>query len=72
MGRAVNPEQWTVDTYLLALAVDALNGANWQRAGDGKSKRPTPIPRPGEDEARAERVAGLAAAFKARQQQEER
>lgn len=37
---------WTIDTYLLALIGDALQGANWQRAGDKHATRPKPIPRP--------------------------
>ncbi|KGM18144.1 hypothetical protein MA47_09655 [Corynebacterium auriscanis] len=35
---------WGVGEYLLASAVDALHGANWQRSGKGE--RPKPIPRP--------------------------
>lgn len=37
---------WSASEYLLAMAVDALNGGNWQRGG-GKGRRPKPIPRPG-------------------------
>jgi hypothetical protein len=38
---------WGLTEQLLAAAVDALNGANWQR-GSGKLKdKPNPIPRPG-------------------------
>lgn len=37
---------WTADTYLLALIGDALQAANWQRAGDRNAQRPKPIPRP--------------------------
>lgn len=37
---------WGVTDYLLAAAVDALNAANWQRAGDKKAHRPKPLPRP--------------------------
>lgn len=40
---------WSASEYLLAMVVDALNGANWQRGG-GKGKRPKPIPRPGRDD----------------------
>lgn len=36
---------WTSEAHLTAAVVDALNGANWQR-GDGKGKKPDPIPRP--------------------------
>lgn len=43
--------QWATGDYLLAAAVDALHGANWQRSG-GKGSRPKPIPRPG-DKSRA-------------------
>lgn len=37
---------WTVTDHLIAVAVDALHNANWQRGG-GKGLRPKPIPRPG-------------------------
>ncbi len=36
---------WGVGEYLLASAVDALHGANWQRSGKGS--RPEPVARPG-------------------------
>lgn len=37
---------WTLNDHLLAGAVDALRGANWQRGG-AKGSKPKPIPRPG-------------------------
>lgn len=37
--------RWGVTDYLLANAVDALQGANWQRGG-GKGSRPKPVHRP--------------------------
>lgn len=37
---------WGDSEHLLALIVDLLAGANWQRSG-GKSPKPKPIPRPG-------------------------
>ena len=37
---------WGVTEHLLAAAVDALNGANWQRSG-AKGKQPKPVKRPG-------------------------
>ena len=39
---------WGVSEYLLAMAVDVLQDANWQRGG-GKGPRPKRVPRPGED-----------------------
>lgn len=39
-------ERWSAQEHLLAAAVDALRGANWQRTGKGP--RPKPVPRPGE------------------------
>ena len=43
--------QWDTNSYLLASAVDALHGANWQRSG-GNGKRPDPVPRPNDGPAR--------------------
>jgi len=37
--------EWTLDTHLLATAVDAIRAGNWQRGG-GKGARPKPIKRP--------------------------
>lgn len=39
--------RWSLQAHLLALAVDALSAANWQRSGGKGSRRPEPIPRPG-------------------------
>jgi hypothetical protein len=38
---------WGLVEHLLAAAVDALNGANWQRAGRRGAPRPKPVQRPG-------------------------
>lgn len=38
---------WGSVEHLLAMAVDALRMANWQRSGEKKIPRPEPIPRPG-------------------------
>lgn len=47
--RAVAGEEWRwgLQEQLLAAAVDALNGANWQRGQGKEQDRPKPIPRPG-------------------------
>lgn len=46
--RAVDPDwRWGLREQLLAAAVDALNGANWQRGQGREQDRPKPIPRPG-------------------------
>lgn len=37
--------RWGVSEHLLATAVDALLGANWQRSG-GKGAKPKPVRRP--------------------------
>jgi len=37
---------WGPTEHLLALAVDVLQGANWQRAGKRSAPRPRPIERP--------------------------
>jgi hypothetical protein len=49
LGKARDPEGWMWDlpAFLMAGQFDALQGANWQRAGDPKAKRPDPLPRPG-------------------------
>jgi hypothetical protein len=39
--------RWTDREYLMAMMVDALNGANWQRTGK-RSGRPKPVVRPGQ------------------------
>lgn len=45
--RETNGESaWQIQEQLLALAVDVLALANWQRGG-GKGRRPKPIERPG-------------------------
>lgn len=48
---------WADSTYLLASAVDALQGANWQRAG-GKSQAPAPVKRPADQRA-SDRAAAV-------------
>jgi hypothetical protein len=47
---------WSLSDHLMALVVDELRVANWQRTEDGHKgrRRPKPLPRPGvhqEDEA---------------------
>lgn len=37
---------WGIQEHLLAVAVDLLAGANWQRGG-GKGMKPKPLSRPG-------------------------
>lgn len=39
--------QWDLDAHLLAGLFDLLQGANWQRAGNPRAKRPEPLERPG-------------------------
>lgn len=50
---------WTTESHLLAQAVDALNGANWQRSGEGKGQAPKPIPRPSDIKAEREKQASM-------------
>ena len=45
---------WTRTDHLLALVVDVLQLANWQRGG-GKGSKPKPIPRPGSREVETRR-----------------
>lgn len=59
---------WSVEAQLLAEAVDALHGANWQRGGS-KGAQPPPIDRPAALLKRSqstERNAARAARFLAR------
>lgn len=55
--RAVNgaAAEWSTSDHLLALTVDALQIANWQRSADGSKGRrpPKPIARPGVQDSRA-------------------
>lgn len=61
---------WTVTDHLLAQAVDALNGANWQRDGSS-GKAPDPIPRPADlKELQDKRSAILDRATRFKQRQE--
>lgn len=50
--------EWGYLEHLLADVRDLLRAANWQRSGDKKIPRPTPLPRPGDPE----RVARLSPA----------
>jgi len=44
---------WSPESYILAIVVDHLALANWQRGG-GKGKKPKPLQRPGEVESKQE------------------
>jgi hypothetical protein len=46
-ARALGVDSWDLTDQLLAATVDLLALANWQRGGDKRAKRPTPIQRPG-------------------------
>ena len=66
---------WTLTDHLTATLVDVLQIANWQRAGDSKTKRPTPVKRPHDirgDNAKAERMDARARAFLERQKRLQR
>lgn len=45
LHRRLAGDDWTFDQHLLAIAVDALRVANWQRSKDGQrgTRRPKPI-----------------------------
>lgn len=46
--RRKNPDHhWDLHAHLLAGIFDGIQGGNWQRGGNSKSKRPEPMPRPG-------------------------
>ncbi|MGZ4530727.1 MAG: hypothetical protein ACXVXP_00075 [Mycobacteriaceae bacterium] len=64
---------WSMEALLLAAAVDAINGGNWQRSG-GKGPQPKPVPRPSDlmrQAQQADRMAERAAAFLARKRDRE-
>lgn len=50
---------WTTTNELLAVAIDALRAANWQRGADPKkpSPKPEPLPRPGSPSRRRDRMS---------------
>lgn len=48
---------WRLEHHLLALIVDLLAGANWQRGG-GKGGKPKPLRRPGVKPEGTERMGG--------------
>lgn len=43
LHRKLADDDWTLDQHLLALVVDRLSQANWQRQGKKGSPRPKPI-----------------------------
>lgn len=48
LWRDIDPDSlWSIEDHLLALIVDHLAAANWQRSGDVRAPQPKPIPRPG-------------------------
>lgn len=48
---------WRLEHHLLALVIDLLAGANWQRGG-GKGTKPKPLQRPGVKDDSTERIGG--------------
>ncbi|QPE04134.1 hypothetical protein IT882_13130 [Microbacterium schleiferi] len=47
-SRAIHGEHWSVTDQLLAVLVDTLQFANWQRAGKKSAPKPKRFPRPWE------------------------
>lgn len=43
LHREMAGDDWTLDQHLLALVVDRLAWANWQRQGKKNAKKPDPI-----------------------------
>lgn len=67
LHRAVSGTAWTDTDYLLAHVIDAERLALWQRSNEGAknpSAKPSPYLRPGEAEAKQERLDASARAFK--------
>lgn len=50
--------RWGLSEHLIAVAIDVLNMANWQRGGGRRSNRPKPIPRPGVQDPNVTRLVG--------------
>ncbi|MBJ8342775.1 hypothetical protein JGU71_28185 [Antrihabitans sp. YC3-6] len=51
---------WNLQAHLLAIVIDLLAGANWQRGGDKHASRPKPMPRPGVGEGRTASTKSVA------------
>lgn len=49
---------WGLAEHLLAVTIDVLNTANWQRGGGRQGRRPKPIPRPGVQDSNVTRLTG--------------
>lgn len=47
LSQAVNGPSWSQSDMLAARLIDALWVGNWQRSGNRKSKKPTPLEVPG-------------------------
>jgi len=66
--RALDPDPdasaWGDQEHLLALIVDVLQAANWQRGGNARAPKPKPLPRPGETRKHDQRLARLAEKWK--------
>jgi hypothetical protein len=73
LHRRLSGDDWTLEQHLLALAVDRLAVANWQRSKDGQkgTRRPKPISplarqgvKYGKTEHDPERVKNLLSAYR--------
>lgn len=73
LSRRLSGDDWTLDQHLLALAVDRLAVANWQRSKDGQkgTRRPKPISplakrglRYGKTDQDPERIKNLLSAYR--------
>lgn len=51
---------WTSETHMAATILDVLRGANWQRGG-GSGSKPQPIPRPGDEMRKLQKLSYAAA-----------
>jgi hypothetical protein len=60
LHRKLAGDEWTRDQHLLALVLDALNGANWQRSPKGtpRPKPVSPLAKPAEQGDRTGNTAG--------------
>jgi hypothetical protein len=59
MSEEEEARAWRLEHHLMAMIIDLLAGANWQRGG-GKGSRPKPVQRPGVKDTGNQTIGGSA------------